>query len=564
MRNRKRYRVLSRLPWPRYRGQILLYAFLATLGPWLFAILCASRAPSALFGWAAAAFGLSLLALAAVWALLRPIGLAIAALSDPARPERAAALPRDLGGEAGVLVTGIAEIASKIVGLHHRWVQRHPLTALPTREFLLVQIAEDILQIDGEMMLGVVRFTDYDRLAAFDAPSAELTLKAFAERLSGLLGKDRPLAHVDRDCFAIWFRGSPDTRSAASELQSICYALGSELSAGEVRLVPDIEAGAAIFPRDASEPGALVSRALVSLAKPGHASGAGSDFVTSSARAKELFGLEQDLRHAISREQLQLHFQPVVDLGKRRLVGAEALLRWHHPEAGSIPPSRFVPILEEAGLTDEIGMWTLNAACREARNWQRQGLTGLKVAVNLSATQLHDRGLKQMIARTLERHKLHAKSLELELTETAATEDAERTFALFGELRAMGISLAIDDFGSGYSSLSYVKNLPFDKLKIDREFVVKVHERRDSQAICRSLIELCRGLGIKLLAEGVETEEEVRLLRSFGCTLFQGYYFARPLPAEEFIRRAKDQDWPQLMIGSLSQAKAEFKSRIPA
>jgi EAL domain-containing protein (putative c-di-GMP-specific phosphodiesterase class I)/GGDEF domain-containing protein len=559
------YAALGRFPWPGYRAKILIFASLAALAPWfVVAALAAGANGAGLAAAIASALGVAILGLAAAWQMLRPIGMAASALRDSARIDRASELPRSFTDDAGVVLAGIAELASKVAGLHHRWIQRHPLTALPTREYLLLQMAEDLDGATEEMLLGAVRLTDYDRLAAFDAESAERALKSFAERLAAAAGKSRPLAHVDRDCFAIWFRGSPNVQSAATELQSICYALGAEISAGELKLVPDIEAGAAIFPTDGRDPSALVTRALVSLAKPGQPSTAHFDFVQTATRARELFALEQDLRHAVAREQLKLHFQPVFDLARKKLIGAEALLRWDHPQAGPISPSRFVPILEDAGLTDEIGMWTLNAACREASNWQRHGLSDLKVAVNLSATQLHDSGLRQMISRTLARHKLHPHSLEIELTETAATEDAERTFTLFAELRAMGISLAIDDFGSGYSSLSYVKNLPFDKLKIDREFVVRVHERRDSQAICRSLIELSRGLGIKLLAEGVEIEEEVRVLRRFGCTLFQGYFFSRPMPADEFLKRAQAADWPALVTASIPKPELEQPSRISA
>jgi EAL domain-containing protein (putative c-di-GMP-specific phosphodiesterase class I)/GGDEF domain-containing protein len=547
MREMGWYDTLSKVPWPGYRGKVLLCVALGSITPAAIGLLFFSDASSArLTGWALATLALAALATFAVAQLLRPVTLAADALRDVARLDRAAALPRTYTDDAGILMAGIAEIASKVGNLQHRWVQRHPLTGLPTRELLLLEMAEDLRDDPHEMLLGTIRFADYDRLATFDASSAEGALKAFAERLTAATGSKRPVAHVDRDCFAIWFRNAANAQNAAVELQAICYALSAEISAGDLKLVPDVEAGAAVYPKDATEPGALVTRALVSLAKIGQSPTANIDLTRNASRAREMFALEQDLRHAIDREQLQLHFQPVFDLAKRRLVGAEALLRWHHPRSGMISPSRFVPILEETGMTHAVGLWTLNAACREARQWQRQGLEGLKVAVNLSATQLHDPELKQMITRTLERHQLQPQALELELTETAATEDAERTFALFGELRAMGISLAIDDFGSGYSSLSYVKNLPFDKLKIDREFVVKVHERRDSQAICRSLIELARGLGIKLLAEGVESEDEVHLLRGFGCTLFQGYYFSRPLIGDEFVRRALGAEWPHL------------------
>jgi EAL domain-containing protein (putative c-di-GMP-specific phosphodiesterase class I) len=283
----------------------------------------------------------------------------------------------------------------------------------------------------------------------------------------------------------------------------------------------------------------LLNHALVSLVRSG-GDGAAATTARPAGAARERFTLAQDLRHAIERRQLELHFQPVVDLAKGALVGAEALLRWHHPEAGLVSPDLFIPILEDADLIDEIGLWTLNAACREVHGWRRRGLNQLKVAVNLSARQLRDVDLVDRIARTLERHRLPPGALELELTETATTEDAARTLAVFGALRDLGVSLAIDDFGSGYSSLSYLKNLPFNKLKIDREFVTDIHQRRDSQAICQSLVALTRGLGLEILAEGVERIEEIEMLQVLGCNMFQGYYFSRPLNANDFIRYAFD------------------------
>jgi EAL domain-containing protein (putative c-di-GMP-specific phosphodiesterase class I) len=390
-------------------------------------------------------------------------------------------------------------------------------------------------------LLGAIRLVDYNRLSAFDPQTAEAALQCFAERLATSLGKARPMAHVDRDSFAIWFRGAgPD--AAAVELKALCYALGGEIVAGGLSIVPDVEVGIARYPHDAADPGALIQHALVSLARPGSEIHASASPGKSAEIARERFSLEQDLRRAIERDQLEMAYQPVVELS-RGVIGAEALLRWKHPEAGMISPAKFIPILEDADLIDEIGRWTLNAACREARRWQQRGLRHLKVAVNLSAAQLRDPMLKLTVQRTLERHRLPPSALELELTETAATQDADRTFALFSELRALGVSLAIDDFGSGYSSLSYLKNLPFDKLKVDREFVVDIHLHRDSQAICRSLVELTRGLDLAILAEGVESWAEVEMLRELGCTTFQGFLFSEPVDSNQFIAIALDPVW---------------------
>lgn len=510
---------LAVAPWPA--------AFLAVRGGSILpALICAILSTAAL-SWIA--FALRPLARIA-------LGFRTMAQAGPDAPELAGM------GDMEAVSRGVAHLTDRIHALQHRWAWRHPLTGFAIRENLIGAIAEDLAGEPAPTILGAIRFVDYQRLSAFDPATADAALRRLSERLAASLGPSRPMAHVDRDCFAIWFRNTA-ADAATVELKALCYALEAEIEAGEMAILPEIEIGIARYPADAREPAALINHALVSFAKRGAVAAAAAPAGDPFLVARERFALEQDLRHAIDREQLNMVFQPVVDLASGRMVGAEALLRWRHPEAGMVSPARFIPILEDADLIDEIGRWTLNAACREARRWQRHGVNGVRVAVNLSATQLRDPGLKLVIERTLERHRLSPQALELELTETAATEDAERTFALFGALRTLGVKLAIDDFGSGYSSLRYLKNLPFDKLKIDREFVVDVDRHKDSQAICRSLIELTRGLGLEVLAEGVESREEVRTLLRFGCHIFQGFYFSEPIASEQLMKTALDPRW---------------------
>ncbi|MDB5688502.1 MAG: hypothetical protein JWL91_378, partial [Sphingomonas bacterium] len=298
------------------------------------------------------------------------------------------------------------------------------------------------------------------------------------------------VAQVDRDCFALWFAGEPDLEAATAELRVLTHLMAQELPMGDGMLIPAIEIGCAQYPADGDTPAKLLTRALSTRARPGFSKGGAVTLVQASSlsAAREAFVLEQDLAQAIAGDQLTMLFQPLVEIGQRRVVGAEALLRWHHPTMGSISPARFIPIVERIGLSNQYGSWVLNTACREMRRWREAGLDGLRVAVNLSACQLADPALREKIERTLARHHLEPGTLELELTETAAMADAARTLHLFEELHELGISLAIDDFGSGHSSLSYLKNLPFDKLKIDREFVANIHEQPDSQAICKALI----------------------------------------------------------------------------
>jgi EAL domain-containing protein (putative c-di-GMP-specific phosphodiesterase class I)/GGDEF domain-containing protein len=557
------YRALSRVPLVGYRGKIVGLAAIAAAFPFFVLVGPAGEGADAKVAWAMAATILSLLLLTL---LLHPIGLAARGLRECVAGEGAPDLPAEFPDEAGRMMADVRQMAMRLESLGHRLTNRHPVTGLPTREPFLTVLEEDTGAESEAVVLGVVRFSDYDRLAAFDQDAADLALKTFADRLRDAVGASRPLAQVDRDCFAIWFRGAGDPQSAAGEFQALGYVLAQEMGDAELKLTPDVRLGAAIFPHDGADPTTLLTRAFAALPKaggPGHGKPA---FFSpeSSATARARFSLEQSLRRAISREEFLLYFQPVIDLTAGAVVGAEALLRWRHPERGLVAPGEFIPVLEQSGMIDEVGLWVLNTACREARAWEDLGLKGLKMAVNLSARQFRDPALNTMIIRTLERHRLAPESLELELTETATMEDAHHTSQLFGELRAMGVSVAIDDFGTGYSSLSYLKKLPFSKLKIDREFVTKLDERRDSHAICTALVALARGLDISVLAEGVETREELDTLRNLGCDMFQGFFFAKPLPAEAFVRTVSDPDWLALLNSPVHREIADLNRRVQA
>jgi predicted signal transduction protein with EAL and GGDEF domain len=520
-----------------YRGQIIALAALAASLP---LALLAPAGNGASLSLAALGAALALIALAL---RLRPVETTARLLRELTRAGQGEAEAGVRAGGASQMLADVRQIASTLDALRHRLSNRHPLTELQTREPFLAGLQDHLDRAASPVVLGAIRFGDYDRLAAFDQAAADRALKAFAGRLQEAVGRQRPLAQVDRDCFAIWFKDvGPET--AAAELQAIAYVLSQEIRPEDLKISPDVGVGAAIFPDDAADAPTLLTRAYAALPKPGQSAGALSFFSPrSSSEARERYALEQDLRAAVSDDQLLLHYQPVVDLAARRCVGAEALLRWRHPERGLVSPGEFMPVLEQSGMMDEVGLWVLNAACREARAWEAAGLSDLKVAVNISAVQFQNPGLNTVILRTLERHGLAPVSLELELTETAAMADVDRTRRMFGELRDLGVSVAIDDFGAGYSSLSSLQNLPFSKLKIDREFVSRVDERREGRAICTALIELALGLDIEVLAEGAETLAEVTTLHALGCSLFQGFYFARPMPAADFVRTLKDPAW---------------------
>ncbi len=546
-------------PWLSYRGKILALTALGGAIPLGVAAVCGAGPSSLVFGLAA-----TVLSLAGVSHLLLPVESAAHELrvcADGEAPQ--AARPR-AGDTAGGLLADVRRVAAQLNALRDRLRNRHPVNKLPTREPFLAALAEDMRDTTRTAVLAVIRIADFDRLAAFDPAAADRVLAGFARRLEGANTRQRPLAQIDRDCFALWFADIAEPSVAAAELQTIAVALAESLDDGEVRVTPDVGLGAAIHPDDATDPITLLGRASAALPKPGQLTGPRLNFFSaeSSSAARARFSLEQSLRQAIARDELLLHFQPVVDMAAGRLIGAEALLRWRHPDRGLVSPGEFIPILEETGMMDEVGLWVLNTACAQARIWEDDGLLGLKMAVNLSARQFHDPTLNNTIIGALKRHGLAPERLELELTETATMEDAKHTRQLFGELRSLGVSVAIDDFGTGYSSLSYLKNLPFSKLKIDREFVTEVHQRRDSHAICTALVELARGLDILVLAEGVETREEADALRRLGCSMFQGFFFARPLAAEDFARTVTDPEWMAALHSPVRRQHATLQRRL--
>jgi len=527
----------SQVYWPGRQGEI----------GWLWRIGCLT----------AGLFAVVLVALA-----LRPIGVAVKAmraLAATARPDQA---PLEATSDLTALLSDIGVVAARFEALRDRFANQHPGAGFETREPFLAQLGGEMDAGVPPTLLALARMGDFDRVAAFDRRAAELALDAFGRRLLRAARKSLGLAQVDRDCFAIWFR-STDLDEATAELRAVAYVLGQDLSIAGQTIAPDLTLGCAVYPHDAKDATGLLACAYAALPKSATLHSGGLSFFSSAntEAGRRAFLLEQGLRSAINDGQFFLQYQPVVDVSLARVVGAEALLRWRHPELGLVSPAEFIPILERSGPIDEVGLWVLNTACRDARRWRRRGLTDLTMAVNLSACQFRGPTLAMTIVRTLERHGLAPSDLEVELTETAAMEDGVRTREVLELLRALGVGVAIDDFGAGYSSLSYLKNLPFTKLKIDREFVFKIHERADSQAICSALVALANGLNIKLLAEGAEAREEVETLTRLGCSMFQGYFFAKPQLADDFAATISDAAWLDKLGLRVADLKASPRRR---
>ncbi len=547
---------MTRLLPKGVRARAFMFAALAAAAP-LAALTYASLA-SLTPAFAGAALAFTLIALMGLARTLRPIAALAAELDRQAQGAVGAAVPDDQRR----LMANLETMTARMEALNAR-VSRHAVTGLPMREELLGAMAQELAFATTPAVLGLVRVANFSHLLAFDPGAAERMLAVLARRASDAMGADRPVAQVDRDCFAVWFGVGVEPKAAAAQLETLSYLLAREVQDQKFAISPDIQLGSALYPVDADEPASLLNRAFVSLARPQRTAEGGLAFFAkpSAKQARRRFFLEQDLRHAVRRGELALHYQPFVDLAMCRVVGAEALLRWESPHHTVSSPAQIVPVLEETGLVHEFGLWALNAACRQVRGWRELG-QDLKVAVNLSVRQLRDSSLPSAFKQIVASHGLATSQIELELTETAAMEDAAGTLAMFEQLREAGFSLAIDDFGSGYSSLSYLRRLPFQKLKIDREFVSHVDERADSRSICRALIDLTAGLELSVLAEGVERHEEIETLHTLGCSTFQGYYFSRPLAPANFIAAVTDPEWLARLSSPARRRQDELKRRL--
>jgi len=296
--------------------------------------------------------------------------------------------------------------------------------------------------------------------------------------------------------------------------------------------------GVSLYPDDGRDVETLVRNADIAMYQAKERGGNGFHFYTPSmhAEAVKRLLLENDLRVALNKGAFVLHYQPVVSMNDRSIVGAEALLRWPHPSAGLLPPSDFIPFAEETGLIVPIGMWALRAACKQLKGWQSAGCAPSRMTINVSPRQITEPDFVEFVASALDEAHVHPRSIELELTETAVMADVERSVRVLAWLKAAGIRTSIDDFGTGYSSLGALKRFPIDTLKIDRSFVREI--RRDSfdEAIASAIIGVARNRRLRVVAEGVETDEQFELLQRLGCDDAQGYLISPPLSADEFER----------------------------
>ncbi|HZT55204.1 MAG TPA: GGDEF domain-containing phosphodiesterase, partial [Burkholderiaceae bacterium] len=324
--------------------------------------------------------------------------------------------------------------------------------------------------------------------------------------------------------------------------QRALAALHQPLRIGDKDVHSSASIGIALYPQDGTSVEALMAHADAAMYCVKQQGRNDVQFFTPGMDAATLDRgkLESDLHHALARKQFVLHYQPKVEADSGQLRGAEALIRWQHPERGLMTPASFIPLAEECGLIEAIGNWVIREACRQARAWQDEGLTPTRVAVNLSAFQFRNGTLLGTIRDALRDNRLDPAYLEVEITESALMSDPEESAGILRKLSEMGVLVSVDDFGTGYSSMSYLQRFPIDKLKIDRTFISDVTSSNDDASIVSAIVSLGHTLKLKVIAEGVETPEQLEFLQRLGCDQYQGYHYSKPMPAHEFaelIRR---------------------------
>lgn len=453
---------------------------------------------------------------------------------------------------------------------HDYLVYYDALTGLPNRRLFVERLGRLLRSPEADVREGAVLRINLDRFKqindALGHRVGDELLRSVAERLQrcirsgdvvgtpGSRPETGPLSRGGGAEFLVFLHGVVPAEQGARTARRVLAGLAEPFRSEGRDIFVTASVGIALFSNDGSDIEMLMGDAGIALEKAKNGGGNNYRFFTSSLKAGSLerFSLENDLRKALDREELMIHYQPKVDVATGRIVGAEALLRWNHPELGLVPPDKFIPIAEETGVIVPIGAWVIKTVCRQIQRWQVSGFGPIPVSVNVSIIQFRTDELPGLIRSALERSSLEGRHLVLEVTESLLIEDPERTIHMLRKINQMGVRISVDDFGTGYSWLSYLKKLPLDELKIDRSFVSGVPGDGDDAALVRTVIAMAHSLGLVVVAEGVEKREQLAFLEELGCDEYQGYFFSRPAPPR---------DWPALFERDRSPDRGSRLSR---
>jgi diguanylate cyclase (GGDEF)-like protein len=411
------------------------------------------------------------------------------------------------------------------------------LTGLPNRNLLNDRLRQAVHGKRTPRNTAVV-FMDLDHFKfvndSLGHSVGDKLLKGMSERLRSVLREGDTVGRVGGDEFVIILNGQSNEEVIFRAMQRIAARVAEPITIEGKELYVTCSAGISLYPQDGEDVDTLLKNADAAMYRAKEHGRNNFQFYTSemNERVNERLQMENALRRALERQEFLLHYQSKIDLKTGAIVGAEALVRWMHPEWGLVRPARFIPLAEETGLVVPLGEWVLREACRQTRTWMDQGLNPGVVSVNLSARQFRQEGLVRMVSRILEDTGVDPAQLEVELTESMVMHNVETAIATLQGLKSLGVTLSVDDFGTGYSSLSYLKNLPIDTLKIDRSFVREIGAGADEDegVLAQAIISLGHSLHLKVIAEGVETDAQLRFLKRHGCDQVQGFLYGEPQP----------------------------------
>ncbi len=420
------------------------------------------------------------------------------------------------------------------------------LTELPNRNLFLDRLQQALFDADREEHLIAVMFLDLDRFKTINdslghTVGDELLVQA-SQRLKSVLRVGDTVARLGGDEFSIVLNGISNVVDCTVIADKILGCISRPFRIGERELVVTVSIGITMYPFDTGEVHGLLKNADIAMY---HAKDAGRNnfqfySATMAETAAERLGIEMSLRHALAKEEFVLHYQPIMDVVSGEVVGVESLVRWQHPDRGLVGPDTFISIAEETGLIVPMGEWVIRTACEQSKVLEEMGLSVPRVAVNLSPRQFRDPSLLQNLQKILHETGFDPERLDLEITESLLMDDIDKVNQQLGEITSSGVKLSIDDFGTGYSSLSYLRQLPISNLKIDRSFVRELPVNEDDAAIVGSIISMAHFLGMKTIAEGVETPEQFNFLKEAGCDIVQGYWISKPLPLDELCQFVKE------------------------
>ncbi|PJZ76858.1 putative bifunctional diguanylate cyclase/phosphodiesterase [Leptospira neocaledonica] len=547
------YSYLSRIRILRtYSSKIMLVAFLGTHVPLItlllfFVLSTVQDVPTAL-----RILGIALVAtlagtaatLLALHRLLAPVMLTSKSLNRYLSEREIPNLPTIFQDEAGSLMADTVTTVRKLDELIHYMANYDGLSGLPNRDLFLERLTSSLheLSMREEILSFPILSLEATHLkqirSNFGVHMGDLYLRALVQKLETILGPETVLARTGDGEFSFFpLPSSSQILETDSEIWAgkIQNSISSPLSVVDQQISSEIQIGISVFPYDGKSSDQLLWKSETALSQA-KLSGTSKIQTYSSEwkeRMKEKYLLEKDLKLAISKNQLFLQYQPRIEVQTGKKISAEALLRWNHPEYGIISPTIFIPIAEESGIIGEMGEWVLAKSMEDLGNWKKRGLPPIRISVNLSVKQLEDKNITKKVLDILERNSLNVEDLELEITESSLITNTHSALEILGELHSWGISLALDDFGTGYSSLSYLSKIPLKTLKVDQSFVRKILTDPNSLAISKTIVALGKSLGLRITAEGVETEIQMRKIKDLGCDEAQGYFLSKPILLDE-------------------------------